>query len=82
MLKTTPIDYPEEARQANVSGTVKLAVTVGSDGHVLRVKVIREAGSGMDEKAVEAVRKWTFQPAEEDGEPVVGTASVEVNFRK
>jgi protein TonB len=80
LVKKSEPEYSEEARKANVSGTVKMEVTVGSDGHVLRVKVIREVGYGLDEKAVEAVRKWEFKPAEEDGQPVVATVPVECTF--
>ena len=82
VLKTAILDYPEEARLADAEGTLKMDVTVGSDGHVLWVKVTRGAGYGMDQAAESAVRKWKFQPAEEDGKPVVGTAPVEINFRK
>jgi TonB family protein len=36
---------------------------------------------GLDQKAVEAVKKWKFQPAEKDGRPVAVQINVEVNFR-
>jgi TonB family protein len=36
---------------------------------------------GLDQKAVEAVRKWKFEPAMKDGKPVAVQISVEVNFR-
>ena len=36
---------------------------------------------GMDEKAIEAVRKWKFRPGQKDGRPVTVVATVEVNFR-
>jgi TonB family protein len=36
---------------------------------------------GLDEKAVEAVRQWKFEPATLDGTPVAVQATVEVNFR-
>jgi outer membrane biosynthesis protein TonB len=35
---------------------------------------------GLDEKAVEALRMWRFQPGTKDGHPVAVEISVEVNF--
>jgi TonB family protein len=35
----------------------------------------------LDEKAVEAVKKWRFQPARKNGHPVAVQISVEVNFQ-
>ncbi len=37
--------------------------------------------AGMDEKAIEAVMKWRFQPGRKEGKPVTVAAQVEVNFR-
>jgi TonB family protein len=36
---------------------------------------------GLDEKALEAVRKWRFEPAMKDGHAVNVLVSIEVNFR-
>lgn len=38
-------------------------------------------GLGLDEKAVEAVSQWRFQPATVNGQPLRVRAVVEVNFR-
>jgi TonB family protein len=35
----------------------------------------------LDEKAVEAVRRWKFDPAKKDGQAVAVQISIEVNFR-
>lgn len=74
-------DYSEEARQARYQGTVVLWVVIGPDGRAREVRVQRALGMGLDEKAVEAVRKWRFQPAMKDGQPVAVQVNVEVNFR-
>jgi TonB family protein len=35
---------------------------------------------GLDEKALEAVKAWRFEPAKKDGVPVAVLVNVEVNF--
>jgi len=66
-------DYSDAARRAKYQGTVVLWVVVGADG--------RSLGMGLDEKAVEAVRRWKFDPAKKDGQAVAVQISIEVNFR-
>jgi TonB family protein len=36
---------------------------------------------GLDDKALEAVRTWRFEPALKDGRPVAVQVNIEVNFR-
>ncbi|MBV9507350.1 MAG: energy transducer TonB, partial [Acidobacteriia bacterium] len=43
--------------------------------------VIRSLGLGLDEKAMEAISQWKFQPGIKDGQPVPVAARIEVNFR-
>jgi len=74
-------EYSEEARRAKYQGTVVLWVVIAPDGRARDVRVARALGMGLDEKAVEAVRKWRFQPAMKDGQPVAVQVNIEVNFR-
>ncbi len=74
-------EYSEEARKAKYQGTVVLWVVVGPDGRVRDIRVSRSLGMGLDEKAMEAVRQWRFDPARKDGQPVPVQVSIEVNFR-
>jgi TonB family protein len=81
-----PIDKPEpaytdEAHKAGFTGSVLVALTVDETGLPLDVRVVRGAGYGLDQRAVEAVRRWTFKPAIRDGKPVAVPATVEVNFK-
>ena len=45
------------------------------------LKVTRSLGLGLDQKAIEAVEKWTFKPGMKDGKAVPVIATIEVNFR-
>lgn len=74
-------EYSEEARKAKYQGTVVLWVVVGPDGRPRDIRVQRTLGMGLDEKAIEAVRTWKFEPARKDGQPVAVQINVEVNFR-
>jgi TonB family protein len=73
--------YTPQANAAKRQGTVVLSLQVGPDGVPRNVTVVRGLGLGLDERAVEAVQKYRFVPAEKDGKPVAVNARVEVNFR-
>ncbi len=74
-------DYTAEAHDAGLQGTVLLSLVVAPDGMAQDIQVLQGLGSGLNEKAVEAIRKWRFAPGMKDGEPVAVTARIEVNFR-
>ena len=71
--KTDP-EYTEEARVAELEGTVVLRGRIGEDGFAHDLAVIQPLGLGLDEKAIEAVRQWHFQPT-------VTTGQIAVDFR-
>jgi periplasmic protein TonB len=74
-------EYSEEARKAKYQGVCVLWMIVGPDGKPRDVKVARTLGMGLDQKAIEAVRNWRFDPAMKDGKPVAVQINVEVSFR-
>jgi len=80
-LQTPDPEYSEEARKAKYQGTCVLWLIVGADGRPRDIKVARSLGMGLDQKAIEAVRRWSFEPAMKDGQPVAVQINVEVNFR-
>lgn len=81
VLSNPDPEYSEEARKAKYQGTVVLWVVVGPDGRTHEIRVQRSLGMGLDEKAIQAVRQWRFDPARKDGQPVAVQINVEVNFR-
>ena len=64
-----------------IQGTVLIEVTVDEMGKPGDVKVLSPIGFGLDNRAMDAVREWTFQPARRDGQPVKSSTTVEVKFR-
>lgn len=81
LLSKIEPEYSVEARAAKYQGTVTLYVEVGADGAPHNIQVTRGLGLGLDERAVEAVSQWKFQPGMKDGRPVTVAATIQVNFR-
>ena len=79
LFKKEP-EYSEEARKAKFQGTCVVQLVVGPDGLPHDMKVVRTLGLGLDEKAIEAVQKWKFEPGKKDGVPVATLVNVEVQF--
>jgi TonB family protein len=75
-------EYTKEAQDSKFQGTVVLWLIVGEDGLPHDIRVQREVGHGLDQKAIEAVSKWRFRPGTKDGKPVPVEVNVEVNFRQ
>jgi TonB family protein len=74
-------EYSEEARDAKIEGTVVLYVEIRPDGRAHNRRVTRSLDAGLDQKAMEAIEKWTFEPGQKDSKPVAVAATIEVNFR-
>ena len=81
LLSKIEPEYSEEARKAKHQGTVTLYIQVDPSGRAINMKVMHSLGLGLDEKAMEAVKKWRFKPGTKDGKPVTVEAQIEVNFR-
>lgn len=79
-IYTPDPEFSEEARRAKYQGVVTLYVIVGVDGRIHNPKVLRSLGMGLDQKALERVKTWKFEPAQKDGHPVPVEMSIEVSF--
>ena len=60
---------------------VTLGLIVGTDGRPSNIRVLNSLGMGLDEKAMEAVRNWKFEPAMKDGRPASTWVTAEFAFR-
>jgi TonB family protein len=73
-------EYTQEAWDEGIQGQVSIVARIATDGAVESVRVTQPIGWGLDEKAMECVRKWRFNPASQDGVAVVGEATAIVRF--
>ena len=65
------VQYPQEARDKEISGRVLVGFIVEKDGSIADVKVVKGIGGGCDEEAVRVVKampKW--KPGKDKGKPV------------
>jgi len=80
LIVGVPPEFTEEAKRANLQGTVVLSLIVDTDGRAKEITVVRSLGGGLDEQAMKAARKWKFTPGMKEGQPVPVKLNVEMNF--
>ncbi len=69
------------AQDHGVAGMCLYHVVIGPDGKPGEIAVARPIGFGLDENAVDTIRKATFEPATKDGKPVPVMLDLVVEFR-
>lgn len=81
-VSMTPPHYPKDAADQKLEGTVILIVDVAADGTVSKAVVERAKPEGVfDSAALEAVKKWTFNPKLKAGKAIASQVRVPVDFR-
>ncbi len=74
--------YPRAALEDNVSGEVRVRITVDAKGKVADAVILESAPAGVfDDAALAAVRRWRFKPAEVDGQPVEASTIQSLLFK-
>ena len=81
LLTSIDPEFSDAARLAKYEGTVVIHLTVEQTGESAAFFLVQPIGMGLDEKAIEAVRRYQFNPATIDGTPVACETNVEVSFR-
>jgi TonB family protein len=79
VVKIVRPKYPKDAREAGVSGTVKLHAIIGKDGKAKPI-VFVSGPQMLAQAAVEAVEKWRYEPAIFNGAVVEVEAFIDVVF--
>lgn len=77
--KVEPI-YPEQARRANVEGTVQLEIWLDELGRVRKIRVLKSPGHGLDRAAIKAAATSKFAPGLVNGKPVKVKITVPYRF--
>jgi TonB family protein len=80
VVKETPPLYTKSAFDREIEGRVVLKVIIRKDGSIGPLRVDQHLDDGLDEAAVEAVRKWQFAPARVKGEAINVLINIEVDF--
>jgi TonB family protein len=80
---TPQLSYPPIAQRQRLEGTVELNVLVDERGMVVDAQVVQGAGgkAGLNEGAIENVKKRKYRPATKDGVPVKVWVPVRVQFK-
>jgi protein TonB len=74
--------YPDAALRRGQSGDVRVRLTVDSDGRVSDVQVLSATPAGVFERAaVNAVRKWRFEPIVRNGRAIEASVTSTISFR-
>jgi TonB family protein len=74
-------DYTPAARRLKMSGNAQVYLWVEPDGTPSHLAIMRPIGLGLDEAAMEAVSKYKFAPAMQNGKPVKVDLYMDVNFQ-
>ena len=77
-IKVDPV-YPADALQHNISGTVTLHATIGTDGRIAALQVM-SGPNELHQAALNAVRQWTYRPYELNNRPVEVETTINVAF--
>ncbi len=80
-LKEARPRYTDEARDRNISGSVRMRVLFGTDGKIKKIKIIEGLPYGLTEEATKAVSKLKVNPAMHEGKPVEYWSVIQMSFR-
>ena len=72
-------EYPDVAQRANIEGLVIIEATVGEDGRVDGVKVLRSQAL-LEKAAIDAVKQWQYEPLIYGGRPTPFVLTVTLSF--
>jgi TonB family protein len=72
--------YPAVAKSARIGGTVLVEATIGPDGKVADARIVRSVPL-LDQAALDAVRRWEYEPTRVRGVAVPVIITVAINFQ-
>ncbi|MGB9416343.1 MAG: energy transducer TonB [Acidobacteriaceae bacterium] len=75
-----PPAYPKEARAKKIQGTVVLDATIGKDGAVEALHIVKSPDKRLSESALEGVRTWRYRPYLLNGDPIAVETTIHVIY--
>lgn len=82
LVKNSPPRYPTSAMRSSQEGWVEVNFTIGVDGSVGDVKVIdAQPRHVFDRAAIDAVSRWKYQPALQNGSPISSERHQRIEFK-
>lgn len=79
-VRTVAPEYPQELRDQHIAGVVTVKFTVDVEGNVVDPEVEKSSNNGFDKAALDAVKKWKFKPAQQDGKPIAKKVAIPIRF--
>ena len=74
------LQFPAEAKEREIQGTVRLSFVVETDGSVSNIVVVNSVGGGCDNEAVRLLQETIWIPAEKNGKYVLSTNMQDITF--
>jgi protein TonB len=79
LIKKAPPNYPENAREQRIQGSVVLRAIISTEGAVTELTPV-SGDPLLTSSAIKAVKKWKYKPYLLNGQPVEVETTVQVNF--
>jgi protein TonB len=73
--------YTDIARKAHISGIVIIETIIDRNGNVTDARILKGLPLGLDQSALDAVKRWKFKPGTLNGQPVPVIFTLTVNFQ-
>ena len=74
------MQFPAEAKEREIQGTVRLSFVVETDGSVSNIVVVNSVGGGCDNEAVRLLEETVWLPAEKNGKYVRSSNMQDITF--
>lgn len=79
-VRTVRPQFPFEMRSAGISGDVHLKCLIDTDGVVRDAQVMKSSAPEFNQPALEAIKRWTFTAARQDGVSVAQWVMIPMVF--
>ena len=79
-VRTSAPEYPYEMKRDGIAGVVTVVFSVDEKGNVVDPAVQKSSNPGFDQAALNAISKWKFKPARQDGTPIRSKLAIPLQF--